>query len=303
VDTRQLKTLTAIARTGSFVKAADLVNLTASAVSQQIQALEAEVGAPLFDRSSRPPTLTPSGLQMVSLAEEMLRIADTAVDAIRGRSISGTLSLGSVRTSALGLLPNAITRLNAVYPQLRTKIRVSMSESLLSDVVVGRLDAAMVAEIHEFPLSLRWRPFLREPLFVVAPPGTPEMSGGEMLARFPYVKFRSNVPLAHMIDRELARMNVVLNEVAEMDTISSITACVANGLGVSVVPQIAVADCSVKLTTAPFGQPQLFRQIGLIEPRSGAKAVLIDELHRQLVSASGPFGWTGNDQSEGDAAE
>lgn len=303
MDTRQLKTLTAIARTGSFVKAADLVNLTASAVSQQIQALEAEIGASLFDRSSRPPTLTPAGLQMVSLAEEMLRIADTAVDAIRGRSISGTLSLGSVRTSALGLLPNAITRLNALYPQLRTKLRVSMSEALLSDVVVGRLDAAMVAEIHEFPLSLRWRPFLREPLFVVAPPGTPEMSGGEMLARFPYVKFRSNVPLAHMIDRELARMNVLLNEVAEMDTISSITACVANGLGVSVVPQIAVAECSVKLVTAPFGRPQLFRQIGLIEPRSGAKAVLIDELHRQLVTASGPFGWTGNEPGSEDAAE
>jgi len=302
MDTRQLKTLTAIARSGSFARAAGLVNLTASAVSQQIQALEAEIGAPLFDRSSRPPTMTPAGLQMVNLAEEVLRIADTAVDAIRGRSISGTLSLGSVRTSALGLLPNAITRLNALYPQLRTKLRVSMSESLLADVMVGRLDAAMVAEIHQFPLSLRWRPFLREPLFVVAPPGTPEMAGREMLARFPYVRFRSNVPLAHMIDRELAHMNVVLNEVAEMDTVSSITACVANGLGISVLPQIAVAECKVRLVTAPFGQPQLYRQIGLVQPRSVAKAVLIDELHRQLVNASGAFGWTGDDQGEGGAA-
>ncbi|QYO75196.1 LysR substrate-binding domain-containing protein [Devosia salina] len=293
MDTRQLKSLTAIARTGSFARAAELVNLTPSAVSQQIQALESEVGASLFDRSSRPPSLTPAGMQMVSLAEEVLRLTDSVVDAINGTSISGTLSLGSVRTSALGLLPNAITRLNALYPQVRTKLRVSMSETLMSDVVVGRLDAAMVAEINEFPSTLRWRPFLREPLLVIAPPGTAAGSASDLLARFPFVRFRSNVPLAHMIDRELARMNVVLNEVAEMDTVSSITACVINGLGVSVVPQIAVAESSVPLVTAPFGNPQVFRQIGLIESRSGAKAVLIDELHRQLVAASGSFGWTG----------
>jgi DNA-binding transcriptional LysR family regulator len=295
MDSRQLKTLTAIARTGSFARAAELVNLTPSAISQQIQALEAEVGSPLFDRSNRPPNLTPAGLQMLALAEEVTRITDSTIDAIRGRGISGTLFLGSVRTSAIGLLPNAITRLNTLYPQLRTKLRVSLSETLLSDVVVGRLDAAMVAEINEFPSTLRWRPFLREPLLVIAPPGTQPGTARDLLGKHPFVRFRSNVPLAHMIDRELARMNLVLNEVAEMDTVSLITACVVNGLGVSVVPRIAVMDSNVPLVTAPFGDPLIYRQIGLIESKSGAKSLLIDELHRQLVAASGPFGWTGQE--------
>lgn len=290
MDTRQLKTLLAITSTGSFAKAADLVYLTPSAVSQQIQALETEVGAPLFDRSSRPPTLTPAGLQLVGLAEETIRSMEATIDAIHGRMISGTLSLGCVRTSALGLLPKAITRLNASYPQLRTKLRVSMSETLLVDVAVGRLDAAMVAEGNDFPKTLRWRPFLREPLSVIAPPGTEERSAEALLADFPYVRFRSNVPLAHMIDRELARMNIRLNEVAEIDTIASITACVANGLGVSVVPQIAISECPEQLVTAPFGQPRLFRQIGLVEPRVNAKSALTDLLHRELAIASGHFG-------------
>lgn len=290
MDTRQLKSLLAISRTGSFAKAADLVYLTPSAVSQQIQALETEVGAPLFDRSSRPPTLTPAGLQLVSLAEETLRSTEATIDAIHGRVISGTLSLGCVRTSALGLLPKAITRLNASYPQLRTKLRVSMSEALLVDVAVGRLDAAMVAEGNDFPKTLRWRPFLREPLSIIAPPGTEKRSAEALLADFPFVRFRSNVPLAHMIDRELARMNVRLNEVAEIDTIASITACVANGLGVSVVPEIAISECPEQLVTAPFGQPRLFRQIGLVEPRVNAKGALTDLLHRELAIASGHFG-------------
>ncbi|MHA6688837.1 LysR substrate-binding domain-containing protein [Devosia sp. A449] len=78
--------------------------------------------------------------------------------------------------------------MNALGPQLRTKLRVSMSESLLSDVVVGRLDAAMVAEINEFPSTLRWRPFLRERLLVTAPPGTAPTSAAELLAKFPFVE-------------------------------------------------------------------------------------------------------------------
>jgi DNA-binding transcriptional LysR family regulator len=132
-----------------------------------------------------------------------------------------------------------------------------------------------------------WRPFLREPLFLVAPPGSPQLGAEEFLVRYPYVRFRSNVPLAHMIDLELARLDMPLNEVAEIDTVSAIMSCVANGLGVSVVPQVAIDHCGAALVAAPFGSLQLFRQIGLVERQNGPRAMLIDELHRRLLAASG----------------
>ena len=287
MDTRQLKTLLAIAESGSFSRAAGVVHLTVSAVSQQIQALEQEVGAQLFDRSSRPPRLTAAGLQMVEAARELVRAAENAIDAVSGRRVVGTLAIGSVRTSAMSLLPRAMVRFRADYPDLRIKLRVSLSETLLQDVLAGRLDAAMVAEHGNFPPGLRWRPFLREPLFLVAPPGSPQLRVEEFLARYPFVRFRSNVPLAHLIDLELARMNIPLSEVAEIDTVSAIVSCVANGLGVSVVPQIAVDDCAVPLVTAPFGSPQLFRQVGLVERQSGPRTMLISDLHQRLLAASG----------------
>lgn len=289
MDTRQLKTLLAIAESGSFSKAADVVHLTVSAVSQQIQALEQEVGAQFFDRSSRPPRLTAAGQQMVEAARDLLRTAENAIDAVSGRRVVGTLAIGSVRTSAMSLLPRAIVQFKADYPELRIKLRVGLSESLLQDVLAGRLDAAMVAEYGNFPPTLRWRPFLREPLFLVAPPGAPQLTAEEFLARYPYVRFRSNVPLAHMIDLELARLDVTLNEVAEIDTISAIVSCVANGLGVSVVPQVAIEDCAFPLVSAPFGSPQLYRQIGLVERQNGARAMLISELHHRLLIASGEY--------------
>lgn len=90
MDTRQLKTLLAIAESGSFSKAADVVHLTVSAVSQQIQALEQEVGAQFFDRSSRPPRLTAAGQQMVEAARELVRTAENAIDAVSGRRVVGT---------------------------------------------------------------------------------------------------------------------------------------------------------------------------------------------------------------------
>lgn len=290
MDTRQLKTLLAIIESGSFSRAAEAVHLTVSAVSQQIQALEQEVGAPLFDRTSRPPRLTAAGQQMVELADQMVRAAENAIDAISGRKLIGTLSIGSVRTSALSLLPRAMVRMSAAHPDLRIKLRVASSETMLQDVLAGRLDAAMIAEHGNFPAALRWRPFLREPLWVIAPPGSPRLSAQALLTTFPFIRFRANVPLAHMVDLELARLNLPLNEVAEIDTIAAITSCVANGLGVSVVPQVAIDDATEGLTCAPFGTPQMFRQIGLVERKNGSRAVLISELHRLLVEICGPYG-------------
>lgn len=290
MDTRQLRTLLAIAETGTFARAADKVALTPSAVSQQIQALEGEIGALLFNRESRPPTLTAAGHQMVAVAEEMVRTAENAIDAISGRRIIGTFVIGSVRTSAIGLLPQAVSRLVANHPELKIKLRVGNSEDLVRDVAAGRLDAAMIAESNVTARDLRWMPFIREPLFLIAPAGTAIAPVEEILSRHQYIRFRSNVPLAAMIDGELGRIGVPLSEIAEMDTISAITAGVVNGLGVSVVPRIATLDLAADVVMVPFGAPPVSRQIGLLQRRQSPRASLITELHEHLATASAGYG-------------
>ncbi|MCV2448296.1 LysR family transcriptional regulator [Paracoccus sp. DMF] len=289
MDTRQLRTLLAIVETGSFARAAEKVALTPSAVSQQIQALEAEVGVSLFNRENRPPTLTTAGHQMVEAAAELVRATENALDAISGRRIVGTFSIGSVRTSAIGLLPQAISRMVASHPGLKIKLRVGNSGDLVQDVAAGRLDAAIIAENSVSLRELSWQPFIREPLYLIAPPGTAMMPVPQMLAAHPFVRFRSNVPLALLIESELGRMNLTLNDIAEMDTIAAVTACVENGLGVSVVPRIAAIERR-GLVMLPFGEPPAFRQIGLLKRPLGPRAKLIEELHEQLADVSGAFG-------------
>lgn len=291
MDTRQLKTLAAIANHGTFAKAAEVVHLTASAVSQQMQALEQELNVTLFERSSRPPKLTWQGIQVVEMATAVLRLEEDTKASLRGDRLAGTLMLGSVRTSGLSLLPRTISQMRVEYPAVKVNLRIGLSSPLIADVTAGRLDAAIVAEHLGFPPGLRWSPFLKEPLLIIAPKGMRIGDPIQMLNTLPFVRFRSGVPLANLIDTEISRLGVVTNDVAEIDTIGSIVTCVRHGLGISVVPHVALEEPEgQELTRLPFGDPQVTRQIGIVERTLSPRAEIIQRLHEVLALLCGPHG-------------
>ena len=289
MDLRQLKSFVAIATHKTFAKAAEVVCLTPSAIGQQIKALEEETGVILFDRSTRPPELTPSGYQILEMARAMLELEEQTLASIHGNTIAGTLSLGTVRSSALDLLPKAINTMNKKYPQLKINLHVSLSTNLIADVATGRIDAAVVAENLAIPQTLRWSPFLKEPLWLIAPENYAETDLVSILRNAPFIRFKSAVPLAQIIDTEISRLGVFPTTIAEIDTIASIVTCVREGLGVSVVPHVAVAG-DAKCVRIPFGDPQLNRQIGLIEKLTSPRGSLIAELHNMLAEQCGAFG-------------
>ncbi|MBQ2262116.1 MAG: LysR family transcriptional regulator [Loktanella sp.] len=291
MDTRQLRTLIAIVQHGGFARAAQAVHITPSAVSQQIQAIEKELGTTLFERSSRPPALTPEGMQVVEMANDILQRIDETRRALSGDQVTGTLLIGSVRSSALSVLPRAIMKMHALYPELKVNLRISNSTNLIAEVAAGRLDAAVVAENFSIPQLIRWSPFLREPLWVIAPKSMAYSDPVAMLRTLPFVRFQSPVPLAGLIDTELARLQVTTLDVAGMDSIASIINCVVEGMGISIVPDIALrAPEAVDLAHLPFGEPQVFRQIGLIERISSTRAVVIDHFHGMLAETCGEHG-------------
>lgn len=291
MDTRQLRTLIAIAAHGTFAQAAKVVGLTPSAVSQQMFALEQELGAALFDRSSRRPKITSQGMQVIELAKEFLRMEEDAKATLSGHQIAGKLMLGSVRSSALNLLPRAIVEMRHRYPALTANLRVSLSSTLIEDVASGRLDAAVVAEHVGIPPALRWSPFLREPLWLIAPKGSGIRDPLKLLNKKPFVRFRSSVPLANLIDTEISRWGVVTQDIAEIDTIGSIVTCVRQGLGVSVVPHVALQEPDhEELDLLPFGKPQVHRQIGIVERTVSPRSEIIARLHEVLAQLCGEHG-------------
>lgn len=266
MDTRQLETLLAIHQHGGFAAAAQAVNLTASAVSQQIAALEIELGTQLFDRSRRPPVLTAKGAEMVRSAQSILQIVRETKASVGAGPVRGTMAFGSLRTGANSLVPKALATLKASYPDLHFRLRVGMSEELMSEVVSGQLDAALVADHVAVPSSLRWTPVMTEPLIVLTPPGTGGLSIDALIRTVPYVRYRTQVPLARQIDTEIARLGVAPRQVVSVNTMPAVVGCVQAGLGFAIVPQVALQDMvTASLDWFPFGSPPIHRRLGVVQ--------------------------------------
>jgi DNA-binding transcriptional LysR family regulator len=230
-------------------------------------------------------------MQVIELAKEFLRMEEDAKATLNGHQIAGKLMLGSVRSSALNLLPRAIVEMRRRYPALTANLRVSLSSTLIDDVASGRLDAAVVAEHVGIPPALRWSPFLREPLWLIAPKGSGIRDPLKLLNKKPFVRFRSSVPLANLIDTEISRWGVVTQDIAEIDTIGSIVTCVRQGLGVSVVPHVALQEPDhEELDLLPFGEPQVHRQIGIVERTVSPRSEIIARLHEVLAQLCGEHG-------------
>lgn len=276
MDTRQLETLLAVAHHGGFAAAAQAVNLTASAVSQQMAALESEVDALLFDRSRRPPALTVKGAEMVRSARAILNIVSQTKESVSDEQMRGTLAFGTLRTGANSVVPNALATLQTTYPNLNFHLRVGKSEDLMSEVVTGQLDAALVGDHVAVPASLTWIPVINEPLIVLAPDGASGLTLDALAREVPFIRYRTEVTLARLIHTEIARLGVPLRQSVSVNTMAAVVGCVKAGLGFSVVPQIALQD----MNTAPlnwfhFGTPPVHRRLGIAQRiQSGREDVL-----------------------------
>lgn len=291
MNLRQLKTLIAIAQHGNLAKAADAIALTPSAVSQQMTTLEDEVGAPLFDRTTRPPVLTYQGQQLLDAAVSITQTADNVLAAIKGRDMAGAFNIGAVRTSIFSFLPRAIAELRKEYPLLKINLRMGHSDDLMFDVSAGKLDAAIVAEPETNLPKLDFNAFIEEPLYAISKPGHNYQTAHELLTAEEYIHFNSNVPLARLIDAELNKQNIALKSSIQIDSIYGIIQCVVNGLGVSVVPCTAITHpYPMDVNALPFGDQQIFRRIGIVQLVNSPKDILINTLHDRLALLSGPHG-------------
>lgn len=287
MDTRQLESLVAVADAGSFAGAARVVNLTASAISQQMQALESELGAALFDRRTRPPKLNGRGEELVRAARSMLRTMAEARLAISGGRSSGVLKLGSIRTISMQIVPRALAQMRPAYPDLSFGLQVGLSESLLAEVASGRLDAAIVADHVRVPAGLVWTPILEEPLVLVAPPNEAGQGEAAIACRLPFIRYEAEVPLARQISTEISRTGAVLGEAAVADTMPLVVGLVRAGLGFSVVPRIAWLDAPARtLHCTAFRAGAIRRRIGLVERRVSSRSAVLAHLRAVLADTA-----------------
>ncbi len=143
MESELLRTLIAVADTGSFTNAAERVERTQSAVSMQMKKLEAIAGRPLFDRRARGVSLTSDGEALVARARRILSLLDQATEALRTKPLHGAVRVGVPEEYTSPVLRNILTRFTQIHSGVHVTITCETSEELLASLSEGSLDLAV----------------------------------------------------------------------------------------------------------------------------------------------------------------
>ncbi len=238
-----LRTLIAVADTGSFVAASSLVHVSQAAVGQQMRRLEEVLDAPLFDRNAKPPTLTALARSLIPKAREVVGSYDSLLSDAGGvANLAGTLSLGAVPSSLHGLVPMALKRLIQSTPQLQVRVIPGLSSDLLEMVDRGAVDAAITSALFTPTPRFRTYHIAQEPLVLITAPDAPEASPEELLRTLPYIRHTQRAAAGQIADEWLSRNQIEVQSSMELESLETVASVVAHGLGVSVVPNICMPD-------------------------------------------------------------
>lgn len=246
MELRQLNTFYTAAQTLSFTRTADKLNYAQSTVSAQVQALEEELGVRLFDRLGKQVVLTDAGRRLGHYAEKMLTLADEATTVVAGgEEPRGTLTISAYETLCTYRLPAVLQQYRAQYPQVQLIFRPSAVSNAQDSVRSGDVDVAFAMEQPFQAPDLRVEPLVREPLLVIAHQDHP-------LAEAPTVRpedledesvllTEAGCSYRVMFERALADTCVNLSTTVEFNNVEAIKQCVMVGMGITVLPQVAVA--------------------------------------------------------------
>jgi DNA-binding transcriptional LysR family regulator len=244
---RFLKTFLAVAQTGNITRAAALVNLAQSSVSDQVQALEAELGVELFARTRQGLRLSEAGAALKPYAEEILALtqeARSAAQAAAGQGVAA-LTIGALETIGAARLPQWLGRFQRSHPDMLLHVKIAGSADLLRGVVDGTMDAAFCFDREPRDRRLARRIVSHEPLVHIGPPaGLPEPAAGTGSAGAQrYIATEPGCIYRSMFDRACAEAGAAQPAaISEVGSIAAIGRLVASGAGRALVPRLAVAD-------------------------------------------------------------
>lgn len=271
----QLEAFEAVAHYRSFTRAAEALHITQPAVTRQIAALEAELKTRLFDRLGRSVHLTAAGETLHGYAESIVRLAREAGHAVADISagVGGRLAVGASSTLATYYLPSLLRQFREAHPAVDLTVHTGISADIIQQVRTNHADLGIVAaELDDAAIASR---ALGEyETCVVVPPGHPLAAAEELtaaqLAGSPLILMEQGTNLRTYVDRLLSAAGVEEQVTMEMDNVEAIKRMIAAGLGISMLPAIAVAEevAAGRLDALRLsGVPQANRQIRLIHRR------------------------------------
>jgi DNA-binding transcriptional LysR family regulator len=277
---RALKTLLVIAEGEWFQAAANRLNMTPSAVSMQMKQLEEIYQATLFDRSTRPPSLTRTGLGLAEASRSVVTAYDDLSVLVRTSSpLRGKLALGVVVAASIRLLPKLTQQLMAQFPNVKLQVESALSVELADKVLHGTLDAAVVTETKDLDAELVVSPLVSERLVLVAAKEERRRLSRDLLRKRPFIRFQPWTGVGQLIDQFLVETSTDVSCTIVLDSLEAIVELVALNLGVTIIPEPEASRYGQGrvVWTANLNRP-LSRTLALITRRTPGSLALHDAL-------------------------
>jgi DNA-binding transcriptional LysR family regulator len=281
LNVARLKILKEVAYRGSLSAAALALDYTQSAVSQQIAALEAETGMTLLERHPRGVSLTAAGQTLVGHAEGILarlEIAETALSAIAGLR-GGRLRMASFPTAGSTLMPLAIAHFRASYPDVELTLAEGEPEEIAPRLRAGELDLALLFEFDdEEPLlaDMSRSPLLEDPMYLALPrehrlAEKPRLRLAELQSEA-WVQTSSASPCARHVVRCCHAAGFEPTVSFESDDYQTVQGLVAAGVGVALIPELALSVLREDVVIRALSPAPPVRQVIAATP-DGARLV------------------------------
>jgi len=243
MDIKQLITFKNAAENLNFTQTAKMLNFAQSSVTAQIRALEDEIGKPLFDRLGKRLILTEAGYQFKLYAEKMIRLKEEAIMTVNGEAEpTGTLIIGAQESQCTYRLPPILKEFKAEFPKVKLVFKPANSDEMArNQLMEGLLDVAFITDTYKPDGSLRVERLIKEEFKIVtASTHQSQMLSLDDLKYETLLLTEMGCSYRMIFEDTLKSSGVYPLDKIEFSSIEAIKQCVIAGLGVALLPEMAV---------------------------------------------------------------
>ena len=299
VTLKHLQAFVAVAQEGSFTRAARRLALSQPALTIQINHFEEELGVRLFDRTTRRVLLTDNGAEFLPTAERLLEDVHSAIAEVRDVAARrrGRVGVATLPSIAVKLMPDMIGAFRRDYPGVSVHLLDANASGVQARVRRKEVDFGLASQ-WQLDEDLQFEPVMRDPFRVVCRRDHPLAAGdGPLtwadLADQDFLGLAPDTGIRPLIEAIADLPASVRQPPVEVSNIATLEGMLTAGLGVSVLPELALpSDPDGRLTSRPLHGPALSRELCLITRRGRSLSPAAQSLRDLIVSrlASEPVG-------------
>lgn len=291
MELRQLHYFIKVAQKQHVTQASEELHVAQSAVSRQIHQLEQELGVALFVQKGRNLQLTPVGKLFLDKIEEVLSDLERAVQEVHEflDPELGEVRIGFPHSLGISLLPTVVAEFRKKHPHVKFRLRQGTYTSLIRDLTSGDIDLSFISPFPEEHDQVTGELILTEELYAVVPQQHP-LAGREAihlneLRNDPFVMFSDAYSLRSIVLDACKAAGFTPQIGFEGEETDTIRGLVAAGLGVGLLPEMALCEVSpLEPAKIRLSEPRVTRTIGLIR-RKEEKLTPVAELFRSFLLA------------------